>query len=495
MKFKRRRRTVEIYFILYLAALIFLLPDKNEKAPDNDKDTKVFQLPFSLQPEKAALICKMVMDSSGPVVISLDSTNTIFYGGNVKDVEFEFTVIDESIRGSLELTSDKPQTRNFRMEELPEKQAASFFWSPPQNINSNKTYIVKVKAVAKTNDKEPNNDLSANNLTYRTQFSLNVLFVNRTGSDSGSDAAIAANIPNSKIPFGNIFNLNAVPAGDFSLWVSNPKVEEIASGIWTNVIYANNINLNRDILKGPDVTVRLEREGSGGSAQLQARKDGELVLTGKVPNYGSMNVEVKVTRKRDSEGLMREFKTSFKVQPRMIQQAKYDKFMYPDITYEINPNLPIMGKPTKALLRDDNIIRAQSQGQRFSFTPDEQDIDKYLLFERYVDTMMLDRNKIKIMDYPDPEIVNMVDLNGDTVQVITRSFGLFRKEYNEVTNFILEGNARFKDIRGYIRYNSKDNTIIQYFVFTPKDSNKPFRFTIRAVDKRGKVSLIKRYGE
>lgn len=493
MKFKRRRRAVEIYFILYLAALVFLIPDKKDENQNKDKDRKVFQLPFSLQPEKAALICKMVMDSTGPKVISIDSVNTIFYSGNVKDVEFEFTVIDESIQGSLELTSDKPLARNFRIEELHDRQAATFAWSPPENISSNKTYIVKVKAIAKTTEEDRNSDMVGNSLTYRTQFSLNILFVSKTGSDSGN-ISIAANQADGKLPFGNIFNLNTIPSGDFTLWVSNPKVEEIASGFWSNSIYANNINLARDVLKGPEITIKLQPEGNGGSAQLAEKKDGEIVLRGKVPNFGTMTVEIKVIRKRDAEGMAREFKTTFKVQPRMIQQAKFERNMYPDVNYEINPNLPLMGKPTRALLRDENIVRVQSQGERFTFTPDAQDIDKTLLFERYIDTMLLDRNKIRILDYPEPEILNLVETNRDTIQVITRSLGLFKKEYNEVVYFIVEGNAKFKDIRGYFKYNSKDNTIIQYFNFTPKDPGKPFRFTIRAVDKRGKVSLIKRYG-
>ncbi len=492
MKFTKRRRVVEIYFILYLAALIFLLPDRKDSQHLPDTDTKVFQLPFSLQPEKAALICRMVIDSTGPAILSIDSVNTIFYSGNVRDVEFEFTVIDESVQGSLELNADKPLSRNFRMEELTGKQAASFIWSPPENVSTNKTYIVKVKARALPTEEMKSSGIAGNSLEYQTQFSLNILFVSDTSVGSGN-LAVAPQSGFNPLGIPNIFGQVPALSGDFSLVALYPKIEEIASGYWTNSVYAKNIDLKRDVLRGPLITVKCVPENNGGFAQLLEMRSDELVLRGKTPLYGTMNVEIRLTRKKDIEGMSREYMTSFKVQPKMIEQPKYDKFMYPDMAYEINPRLPLMGRAAKAYLKVDNVVRAQSQGERFTFTPDVSDIGRVAYLERYIDTMLLDRNKITIMDFPDPDVVNLVEINSDTVQVVTRSYGYFNKAFNEVVYFIVEGNAKFKDLRGFINYNRKDNNTIQYFIFTAKDLSKPLRFTIRAVDKRGRTSLVKRY--
>ena len=98
MNRNRKRRLVEIYFILYLSALLFLLPDgKKDDVDSIGTGIQIYQPSFNLIPEKNTLICRVVLDSAGPRIMYLDSVNTIFYTGDVEDVNFEFTVEDQTI--------------------------------------------------------------------------------------------------------------------------------------------------------------------------------------------------------------------------------------------------------------------------------------------------------------------------------------------------------------------------------------------------------------
>ncbi|MFA5512498.1 MAG: hypothetical protein WC313_08605, partial [Candidatus Kapaibacterium sp.] len=82
MNHKRKKRFVEIYFILYLAALVLLIPGKrdNELADEDEKSRPgIYQIPFSLKPEKNSLTASLRLDSNGITMISIDSVNTIYY--------------------------------------------------------------------------------------------------------------------------------------------------------------------------------------------------------------------------------------------------------------------------------------------------------------------------------------------------------------------------------------------------------------------------------
>ena len=186
-----KRRTIEIYFILYLAALIFLLPDGSEVfRTGKGTGIKVFQPEFVLLPDKTTLTCRAIFDSSGTKIISLDSVNTIFYSGDVEDVKFDFIVEDQTLKNSLTLNSEsKPTTKFFRIEEHRDKQAAFFYWTPPTHDQFSKIYLVKVIATAKTKKPDPNvnSQIEKKNegkiVKFTTQFSLFVMYANDQGGN------------------------------------------------------------------------------------------------------------------------------------------------------------------------------------------------------------------------------------------------------------------------------------------------------------------------
>jgi hypothetical protein len=58
MSYNRKKRVIEIYFVLYLAALILLIPQskKEEENGKHNAENRIFQLPFNLKAEKTPSI-------------------------------------------------------------------------------------------------------------------------------------------------------------------------------------------------------------------------------------------------------------------------------------------------------------------------------------------------------------------------------------------------------------------------------------------------------
>lgn len=498
MNKNRNRRTVEIYFVLYLAALVFLLPketDKRNGIGEGGEGTNVFESPFSLVLEKTNLTCRLSLDSAGPVIISHDSLNTIYYTGDVEDVKYEFIVEDQSLKQTLPLSTETFSTsKYFHIEEHKDKQSATFYWTPPIQERTNKTYLVKVIATGKSRSTK-DNPLGEQYFKAKTQFSLNMIFVN-SGSNLFNPLPFdfSSLMQRDSLRFDMLnfpVTTNPISTGRFSLIPENDNVRGIAYQKWTNIVYANNINLIRDLLNKPNVSVRLEPSDNGGEASFDLQED-KIVVYGKTPSHGKMKVEVKIIRKYDEQ----EYRISFNVSPTPFQQPIYEKYMYPGISYLFEPRLPLVGKDVKAILRDGREVRVVSQGESFRFTPDISDTGKVLYFERYVDNNLLGEKYItNVLNYPNPEILDIQFIKKGEVKILTRCYGLFGKEKNYIEKFEVSGNAHYRELFGRTKEIPSNLSRLQEFVFTIKDPDAPFNFRFTAFDKRNKRSLSKAYNE
>lgn len=490
------RRKVEIYFVLYLAALIFLLPDKeNDEVETVENGSTIYNEYFTLIPEKTLMNCRFSSDTSGTGVISIDSSNTVYYTGNVSNVHFEFVIEDQSFNQTLILnTSDNMESQHFSIIEKEEKQAADFIWDPILTSNSNKTYTVTVYATGIKVLKDKEDKKTSIPVKAKTQFTLNLIYINDSPSGdlmasgfSNTDNASTADTSIIQTPF----NFSS-PSSDFNLHPEKNEIEKLAYQNWTNTIYANNINLLRDIEDKIQMEISKSSEDNGGSATISDIFPDRLILAGKTPFYGNMKVNLAITRKYDEKT----YKLSFSVKPKLIEQADYPRIMYPEQSYTIDPKLPIMDSDIKAILKDGRSIRAKSiEGEKFTFTPSESDIGKTLVLERYVSGELFGQKYyISVKDFPEPEIWDIRRVAENEVIVTTRAYGTVDGKRNEVTGFEVSGNATYEDKRGML--NSQDPFIlIQYFTFKPKDDDEPFIFEMNAFDRRGKLSDKKKFAE
>jgi len=495
---KNNKRKVEIYFVLYLAALILILPNKDEKdTVATENGSTIYNEYFTLLPEKTLLNCRFTSDSSGFEILSLDSLNTVYYTGNVGNVHFEFVIEDQSFKQTLVLnTSDKMESKHFSIIESEDKQAADFYWIPPIKEKESKSYVITVlatgiKKIETDTDKETLIPVKA-----KTQFTLNMIYVDRTIPDVQvfADGVISVIDSNNSTAIEQVItpqlNLPLFITG-FNLNAEKTEIEKLAYQNWTNTIYASNIDLLSGLKQNIQIDVSLSSDDNGGTAIVSDIFSDRIVIVGKTPFYGNMTVNVSVTRKHDDQT----FRLNFSVRPKLIEQAVYPKEMYPDQSYSIDPKLPIMDSEIKALLKDGNVIRAKSiEGEKFTFAPEINDIGKTLMLERYVGGELFGQSYyIFVKDFPNPEIWDIRRVSSNEVIVTTRSYGTVGGKRNEVVEFELKGNAKYEDKRGKI--NNQDPLIlIQYFTFKPINNDKPFVFEIRAIDKRGRNSDKSKFG-
>ncbi len=499
MKFIGRRRTVEIYFILYLAALIFLLPDR-KKAPetsDTGKDNSSFQIPYSLQPDKTILTCKLTMDTSGVKIVDIDSVNTVYFSGDVEHMDYEFTVVDQSARGYLALNSDKPFTRNFRLVEEPEKKAVKFYWKPPKNIKTNKTYLVKVKARVRQDNGFDSENQGKASPEYTTRFSLNVVFVDDRGLEIGpaiADKDTSANGFSGGLVRYPVINTD-VPYGRLTLNNPEGNIKNIASQRWTKLIEGTNINFRKQLYGKPVITFRNYPQENGGSARIAGVSENGILLEGITPSSGYTDIQLEVTRVKDADGRRVNASVSFRVEPTMLSQPAFEKNMYPHLTYLIKPNLPIIGKEVEARLMDGSIMLARNSGDIY-YTPEFSQVGKTLILERFIDSTLIDSYKISVNDFPYPEIKDIKYAGNDKVTVKTYSYGYYENrnkiDKNLVSDLVITGNGKLKQ-ELYGNRNEKNDLTVQYFDIVPKDPESKFSFELKVTDNRGRSSRPRSY--
>ncbi len=483
-----RKRTVEIYFILYLASLLFLLPDgKNKDSHKGSGDRFIAELPFNIYPEKTNLTARLHSDSLGIKILTLDSCNNIFYSGEVKNVKYEFTVYDAMMKQSLQIRPDIG-TKYYRIIENTKNKSVAFYWEPTQNEQGNKSYIVQVSATA-----EPMN--GATNILYqaKTQFSLNILLNDK--KNIGRCENLSSN--------PNTFDYNAfidslrraetiriTQTGDFDLSPEKELIQQLAYQKWVNTINVYNIDLFKELKSKPQIIVSGDANQRYKDVNSEISRD-RIVLSGATPPSGRVTVKVVLDRKADSK----QKSISFSVKPVPYESAQFERTMYANKSYTIDPKFPLLEKETRAELKLGNQIIAKSpQGTKFQFTPDKNMIGKSLELERYIDNSLIpEENRILIADYPLPEIISIQEISSTEVEVKTKTYGSIGNEKNIVTNFEINGNANCRELVGRMDESKDSFSRIQAFRFTAKKSGLPLEFTITVVDKSGKKSRSRSY--
>lgn len=491
--FKRKKRVVEIYFLLYLAALILLLPNKDTQRKSNNENPnfQTFEIPFQLQSEKTALTCKLKKTKLGSEIISMDSVNQIFWRGDLSEIQFEFIVEDLSQRLKVSLSKNNSNSKYFKIFENSNEQVASFVWRPNTSELLNKTYLVKViaKGISKYNNKV---------ITLKSQFSLNIYYEDETPNFNGTDIAIS----NSQNEILNANNQNQVKGfpnpqiiqNNIELRPENFELKTVAYTNWNNFILVNGLNPRFDLLRNPIVTFQSE-SGAGGSAKTSenGNKDNGIQISGIAPSNGTMKVKVEIQSKIDKKA----YSTEFIVKPAPISQPIFDRVMYPFKSYKIVPNLPLLAnQKSKAIIKEGNLIRVNSIGNNdLIFAPNITDTGKTFYLERYIDNDLFDQKySIQVKSYPNPVIISTEkdSKNENLIIVKTKSYGFHNSKKNDIILLITSDN-RISQRELYGKYKDEGDIYYQTFELNVSKISKETSFTLQAKDYRGFLSQVRRY--
>ena len=468
-----------------MAAIIFLLPDREKQEIKKDNNNEIQGL-FNLQPVKTSLACRFFVDSSGVNVVSFDSVNTILYSGDVYDVDFNFQIEDLTFGQKQIYTGN---SKYFRFEEKPGKRELIFYWLPPLNDISSRTYLIKIKASAKYKDAK----IESPELFAETQFSIVMSNISEEKNVFVDDNRFAYwNGQNEDLRNNPLFGQPIIyPTGDATLEATSTEVISRAYEKWENKIYVLGGATTSDLAKKPEIKYFNEPEDNKGTAEIGDIEKNFIEITGRTPSHGKM--KVKVIAKFKYNNSIKEI--DFNVTPVTIEKPRFESVMYPDKNYKIDSRLPFLkAQKTSAYLKDKgNVILKIEQGEPIDFKPDITQVGKILTLERYIDENIYDKYDIRILDYPNPIINEIQVVSESEVNIITKSYGFYNREKNLV-RLDIKGNAVVSfQPRGKIPAGEDEITTIQIFKVVQKQKDKPFTFEVKAIDLRGKESPTKNF--
>ena len=488
----KKKTPIEIYFILYLVAIVMLISTGREKNEDNDNsidNTKIneVEFPFRIKSEKPLLTCKIITDTNGQKQYQLDSINYILDYGNVSDIKYEFIVEDDYLKNKVLLLNDtdynnENQIFSFLYDKA--NRVARFCWSPNIETATNRNFNVYVTATAKYQS----NTGTTQELKAKTQF---VLSISNDYLIKDSYEIVSNNNTFQPAQTNLQYYQPQVIYSDFNINPQQKNIKGIASDVWENEIYCYGFNPKTDLLKAPIIEINNTTIDDNATAVITSTiKDNSILLRGKVPDFGRDKVLISVQRKGD----LKEQKVSFDVSPIYIKLPDVPTTMYPSIEYTINPNIP--NDLTDIALyikeRDNDKVRLNSfNNSIIKFTPNIEDIGKILLFERYYNNKLIGQShQIKIIDFKPPKITRLSEKNKNEHILETISYGLHNGLDNTIKEVRLTGNAEYSQQYGKTRPNRIKLEFIEQYSITPKDNNKPFKYSVYIVDQSGKSSEI-----
>jgi hypothetical protein len=461
-----RRRGIEIYFVLYLAALMLLLSDSPKRESDLASTVlrNLFASTFTLIAEKPTLLCRAVLSSDTLTFLHFDSTNTIIPTGLVDSIRYRIIVEDQGSNQQTTLpigSTTQLGHVSFTIEQV--GQALRLRWGLDSAELNPRLFRIRIEATALPQlppslTGEQRDQLRALLSTHdrhlTSGISLTVGYLpQRQSSQQPSpqpvDTALVARLETLVAQ-----RTSASELGNFALVPEHSTIGTLPSVQWENRIAIYGASPLRDIAGPPQV--------SGIPSAFVTIEGNSIVVRSLSSTPSTANVRVTLRRRDGAEA-----SASFTVITHALQQPIVPTVMYPGVEYRYVPNLAnLSGIDARALLRDDlNLIRASSSGEPFVFTPSLSDTARTFYFERYAGKERIGQViAIECEMFPAPEIIS-VQRDGDrSMLIICRAYGLASDERSRVRIEVDPPNAaRVQELYGNSSYSEELHARIQQF--------------------------------
>lgn len=474
----RRKKRVEIYFILYLVALVLLMPDRPlGQSGGNGNDSN--QQRVELFPERIRMVCEVERDSTGPIrVLAIDSVNVIRFSPAMTSIHVRALIEDVESGQVLVVEDGAKETAEFARVRIDnEHNAIIFSWNPLLSTLVSKSFRVTLHASG-----TPRADIAVGSPAVgSTQFVLTSIVNNQVPPQVvllGGRVDTLVMRDTSQRSFGE--QLSA------EFWLESSR-ETIAAAMgreWVNRVSIGGADPARDLAGLPTVRVI-----SGQPIDVTRFFDQRtLVIKGKAPSSGSSLIEVAAQR---TDGKVA--RATFSVTFIATALPRVPDVIYPGTDLVIDPLLPAV-ESARAVIRDGQreIVATTTGSLRLRIAP--SDTGKTFTFERIIDGVADYTERIEVRSYPSPvirEIKRGTDPNTRTV--VVQFFSADRTQ-NRPSLRIVEGNATgLRKLAGYLRAaDSQKPTVswIEVFEVSRKDPSKPFTFSVQAYDERGRASSV-----
>ena len=473
-----RRRRVEIYFILYLLALVLLMPEA--ATPPSEDAGADPPLRIELFPERIRLTCEVKRDSSGGVrVLSMDSLNVIRYSPELTNVSVRAVIEDVASGQTLTIDDDSTTVRRFATIRHDWRRSAFLFsWRPLLDAGSSKTFRVIIQASG-----VPVNGIATDAMSAvgSTQFVLTTVVNDQQPPQlvfmpGRRDTLVLRDGP-------SVSERSAGP-GEFWLEPAREQVFAFASQEWSNRISIGGADPQTDLAEMP--VIRISGEPLADISRSFEQRT--MVIRGRAPRTGTSMVDVSARR---SDGVVRT--TSFRVTAVGYSTPAIPDVVYPGVEYVIDPKIPVDKAGLRAVIRDGaREIASASEGViRVRFA--NRDTGRSLTFERMIDGVAEPQSQtILVRSFPGPVIREIRRDADPNKRLVVVQFSSQERGENRPQLRVIDGNAgSVRKLAGYLR--QADNarpaiTWLEVFEITRKDAAKPFTFRVLAIDERGKES-------
>ena len=467
---KKKRTKVEIYFILYLSALILILPDSKKSDEKNDDTTGI---ELRLVPERTVLNLRMLKKDGRNNIVRFDSVNKVFFDGEYDNIDFTYTISDVNRGETVEINELNNSKEQFQISENFQDKFINFKWNPDFNFDYNSTYLVKLTAVIEKNGKSK---------TSSTQFTLNTLFLNQvTNQDLVDNQFDTSNFDFNYFnsPLSIPTNLSEMDAN-----VTKNPIITFADNQWINNVIIYNIASIDDLVGPPKVSIRGDSL-LGGTAKFESSDGNNFVFSGMSPTYDTMKVVVKVRRKADDS----EFSFDFMVIPSPRIAPDIPSVMYVGENYNLNTRLESnTSLDSYTIIKSGNTYEKRFNNSQIYFTPDASMLESNATLTRYVENKRLDSYNLIIKRKP-KSVVEYIELKDNRIIIKTKSFSL-QKNKNYVATVKNNANLKFKDLFGKSYYD--DGYLFQ--TFESEKLEKPIiNIEIQLIEKNGQSSSKKTF--
>lgn len=483
----RKRRRVEIYFVLYLVALVLLMPDRMDHQDATVDTQAIVNARLEFSPDRMRLTCRVERDSAGVMrIMSLDSLNVIRYTGTVTDLEVSARIEEVETGQVLTVQPGNSPTPLFSLIHEPQRNAVVFHWNPTGEQAVMRTYRVTISGsgvpvrTSGANSGDADEIPTGLRMTGSTQFVLTTQV-----DDEQAPTIITVAGGRDTLVLRDTSRLGGAAAlGEFWVEPARDIIATVSQRQWSNRVSIGGADPSRDLVGLPVVRVIGEQIGD-----VQRTTDQRtILLTGKAPRAGSCTIEVRVTRR---DGQTRT--TSFVVNATAMPSVNAPDVVFPGVEYVIDPRLPSI-ENVRAVIRDGEreIAGTTESVLRVRFAA--RDTGRSLVFERYVDGVREGAPQtILVKNFPPPTI-RSVDRGSDArKKIIVVQFYAADRSTNRPRLRILDGNAAdVKRLAGNLRAASSERPAVSWletFEVTQRDASRPFTFRVQAFDDRGASSM------
>ncbi len=495
---RRRKASIEIYFVLYLSAIILLLGTTpwQRHGGEEELEETVLQLlapDFRVRAEKAALLYSFIpagirLDTAG-ANLRRDSLNLVTARGRFSSVRFAIVGIEDSSTG--ETLPPEAHASLLRRDE----RTALFQWRPSA---TDRNAVYRVTVVGTAVPLPPENlrphiqeriseimerrgavsdtvTFTVNVFAINDQAALNRMVVLQTPTNRRDSAMMAALDPALGAPSLSADPLSSSMFGQpFELQPATPILPVPGGRTWRNrITMAGNGTFN-------DLSLNIDPPG----ISMVSLTPTVVELTGTAPLSGTTRVTLTGTRNSDG----RPVSTNFVVRSARIAEPDITESMFVGQSYRLDftaPELPSENIAVEVIENDQTIVSRTEGRSVITYQPSGP---AKVRFVRYFGDQVMETSYAEVRPLPLPSVLKPSTQPGSNEAIVTTvCYGTVANRPNRVRLVVQEGNVQEPEELDS-KYDEKNKMMTQNWRLRRRNPNEEFAFRAYALDQRGSGS-------